>query len=241
MLDLGVGLCALFLGSPLCWQVWGQEWAAFLPPSPRSGAALSLLAFCPSQHCLHQHSFSPFFSKWENGPGDPRCCPELGQGGQELLSGSRRECSHGSPCSCSLASGCGDAVRALCPCRKRRRNRRSRGGQAGTGVGRAGCGPGAGGTLLLGTGTPPARVPQGQPSRLGGLGEGLGWHRDYGEPLARFPWQPLPAGASAPVCSDRGCLSPRLHRWERGCAGTGTAAGESPRREGSARPPPPAK
>lgn len=163
-------------------------------PSPVSGGASSFVVSPPSQHCLHQHSFYPLFSKWENDPTDLCWCPELGRGGQELLSGSRRECS----------------------CRKRRRNLQEQPGRDRRAKGRGELGRAGSGLAAPRDRDIPTQRDPGTALEAGGLGEGLGWHREHGELLARFPWQRLPAGASAPVCGDSGCLSPGKARAEGG-------------------------
>lgn len=178
VLDQGIGLRAPFLGSPLCWHVWGQGWAAFLHPAPCLGVPRPLWfphppsIACTSTAFIH---FSP------SGKTTPLICA-----GAQSWAGEGRNCCQDP--GGNAAAGKGGEIR--------RSSRAETGGRM-----REGSWGGQGlVSLLLGTGTSPPSVTQGQPSRPGGLGEGLGWHREHGELLARFPWQLLPAGATAAVC-----------------------------------------
>lgn len=245
VLDLGIRLCALFLGSPLCVQ--GQDWAVFLPPSPMSGVPFWFPH--PSSTACPSTAFLPFSPNGETTP--------------LLCAGARSWAREGRNC-CRDAGGnaaiegpvpaarprCRDAVRTL-PAGKGGEIRRS--SQAGTGrgkrrgrLGRAGYGPAA----PWDRDTPPRDSPRGcgcWERVWEGTGEGLGRHRELGEPLARFPWQLLPAGAPAPsavpgaVCHRSrsgespvrspgipgrvGCTEEMLSPWRRAAMGSGVFLG----------------
>lgn len=189
VLDLGIRLCALFLGSPLCVQ--GQDWAVFLPPSPMSGVPFWFPH--PSSTACPSTAFLPFSPNGETTP--------------LLCAGARSWAREGRNC-CRDAGGnaaiegpvpaarprCVDAVRTL-PAGKGGEIRRS--SQAGTGrgkrrgrLGRAGYGPAA----PWDRDTPPRDSPRGWGC----------WERVWdGTGSLESPWHGSPGSCSLPVPQPR--------------------------------------
>lgn len=186
VLDQGIGLCAPVLGSPLCWHVWGQGWAAFLPPAPCLGVPRPLWFPHPPSIACTSTAFIPFSP---SGKTTPLICA-----GAQSWAGEGRNC-------CQDPGGNAAAGKGGEICRSSRAETGGRKGEGSWG----GQGPVS---LLLGTGTSPPSVTQGQPSRPGG------WERVWdGIGSMESSWQGFPGSGSLPVpqrpCAVTAAVCPR--------------------------------